>query len=314
MPSLAVAYLDILGFPEYVKEDPEGAEALLDDGSSLLDLDATEEQLNPVDSYGDDLRTIAERRAMTSFQYLLPMSDCVFILSQNPSLMVFQLSAFLASRFGFKSHAYACASKSGDPRDVVVSEFILAQNGFRVRKKTKKWYPLLYRGGVDFGEARAKPVVSLVDRETKRTVNVVGSAVVEAVRLEALGRGPRVRCSKAFAEQVSGDASAFVGTSYDNERSLELYWPMTYFETHTDCSHGLINQFGQAFRPAILLWSHFAGTSVVEHYRAFIRLMVESARRKYPASETEIRDYVLRQAGDLLGAARDHLLEKLLFG
>ena len=86
----ALVYLDLLGFGSAIKADTEAAADTLEDYYVALMTAVEDSKLHPPASYSTkEMRNIAERSSITSFQYFMPGSDSVFIISDAPSALVF---------------------------------------------------------------------------------------------------------------------------------------------------------------------------------------------------------------------------------
>ena len=64
------AYLDVLGFKNYILKDLRGALDLLNVPQSIILSESIERRIHPTESYTDaTLRALAERHAPSSFNY-----------------------------------------------------------------------------------------------------------------------------------------------------------------------------------------------------------------------------------------------------
>ncbi|MEI7733382.1 MAG: hypothetical protein WCO56_27675 [Verrucomicrobiota bacterium] len=84
MPTV-VAFLDVLGFSDYAKEDPDGAVRLLGHQEFILRLKIHDGKFYPPSKYSDpSLAATAEAHLVESFKHFLPFSDSIFIVSEDP--------------------------------------------------------------------------------------------------------------------------------------------------------------------------------------------------------------------------------------
>ena len=103
----AVIYLDLLGFKSFSSEDSEAALEMLRDFHTVLETTRHMKQIQPLSSIQDEReKRLAERNASDSFNYFFPMSDSIFILSEEPDRVVGQLSRFLSKSFLFGGYDY----------------------------------------------------------------------------------------------------------------------------------------------------------------------------------------------------------------
>ena len=133
-----VAYLDILGFGNFTRSDPQAALELISDYHAIITSRITDDKLHPPDSYPNELRRLASQRSVDSFECFLPYSDSIFIVAQDADRFLPQLSTFLIHSFTFTAHMFDAASRPDDPTAF--------ERGGR-----QHLYPLLFRSGVSYG-------------------------------------------------------------------------------------------------------------------------------------------------------------------
>ena len=159
----AVVFLDLLGFGDAVKDDMPAAAGLLEDYGGALTTAIQDGKVYPPESYRtQELRRVAERSLITSFRCVLPMSDSVFIISDDPSLLVFQVSQFLVNSFWRNVHAFEFP-EGADPRTVTVKDLVVGKDGVRTQPHKEHWLPVLFRGGMAWGDVRVYKAPALVD-------------------------------------------------------------------------------------------------------------------------------------------------------
>lgn len=266
-----VTYLDILGFKEYVATDIVGASRLL--GAHQTTLTRLHDQLhNPPNKYSDaECRDLAHRHLADSFQHFLPFSDSIFIIGTDPSLLVEQLSTFLVDAFMLEGHAFAQPDEPSSPTKQRMTVFDVCGTGQRI----EHWFPALWRGGVTFGDVHVSTIPMIHDHWPRCGPVPFGKAVVEAVGLEGSGKGPRLFCSEAAAERISGQTTRLV-ISCEECRCKEILWPVSKF-TMTNDPEVEKSEFLDLFLPARSLWLSKVGTNVEQHYWEFLRLICRSA-------------------------------------
>ncbi len=315
MKKMAVAYLDLLGFRDYVSIDIQGSARLLMDYSETLneafsgEFDVPPNRLSMIPDAAD--ARIREHNALTSFRDFLPMSDGVFITAEDPSLLVFQMSNFLINSFVLRGHVFDMPMDRGDPTRVSITTVVGTQDGIEEVEEEEHWFPVLFRGGVTWGEVVPLKMRSMISGEKDLVTNLIGSGVVEAVRIEQKRtHGPRILCSLSLVGELDEGSQRFVGPVFDDPEATEseIYWPMALFEGHENVHVGLCNAFGSFLRSAINLWKSQMFRAPEKHYRAFTRLLIQSALRQYPKQESYVRGFAKRVANEL------GLAEGLLFG
>jgi len=266
-----VAFLDVLGFSEYVTTDIAAASELL--GAHTTTLIRLEDQLHhPPEKYSDPgSRELAHRHAVDSFLHFLPMSDSIVIVGNNPELFVEQLSTFLVDAFMLQGHAFAHPDEPATPTAQNMKTF--SPSG--VSEAKANWFPALWRGGVSFGKVEVATLPMIRDHWPKCAAVAFGSAVVEAVGLEKSGKGPRLFCSPVVAEHAHGNAKPLLVPCNESHRA-EILWPLSVF-TPTNDPEVEKTEFLDLFLSARALWLSKIGTKVEQHYWEFIRLICRSA-------------------------------------
>lgn len=294
---LAVAYLDILGFRSIVQEDRGGAAQVLSDYNDALSQAIADTCIHPIESYREELRELAEGNAVTSFLHFLPMSDSIFVISANPSLLVVQLAVFLRNSFGLRSSAFANTNDGhSDIRDQSIAELSIPSS--QPRTSCERWYPLLFRGGLAIGRVSVPQIQCIIDGAPSTARNVFGEAVVEAVALEdQAGDGPTLRCSEAFRSALQGNSQEYVTDRQDGTGAPEILWPMAWFRTQDTWQSAWQDVLVTLLHSALNLWARFRSSTVERHYWAFVQLLLRSALHRYAREEEAIRADVLRAAG-----------------
>ena len=272
MEDKVVIYLDLLGFSNFVNEDQDGAVEILRNFHDVLRIRRRFEQNQPASSMPDgQLKILAERNASDSFVHLIPMSDSMFIVSEQPDKVVEQLSTFLSNCFLYVAANY------DSPTNVIQQPFtdvrVTASGNVERRHGRENWYPILFRGGISFGKLDVIENEGISYGQEVPFPNVVGQAVVRAVELEQIGLpGPRILVDGNFVEQLRRPV-----TKYLRRRGQvwELLWPgFKYLEDDDERSQSYV--FGELFSPAWILWKHYFGQRPERHYRAFLELIVRS--------------------------------------
>lgn len=296
----AVAYLDLLGFSVAARRDPASAIRLLQDYSDSLHMKLRDARGRDEDeSATGEIARLNHLMSVSSFETFLPMSDSVFIVSSFPSDLVLQLSHFLWDCLQFRWHAFANPENPSSPTSVTTRIIDLAAN--RTIESAEAWLPVLFRGGISWGQATTVKAFGLKDGEECVGHNVIGEAVVSAVGLEALKlKGPRVLLSDGFLQKVTSEsARQYILETPDLPGTSELLWPIAAMETANGLEDALNNDLGELIRGALnLLVFHIADMSVVPHYHALLALIVRAAIRRFD-EEQRIRQWVC----DLVRAA-----------
>jgi len=216
------AYIDLLGFSEYTRNDLPGAARLLDTHRETL--------ANRL----EDARTYATTRIVpagialdnlvTSFDHFLPFSDSIFIASKAPDLFVRQLATFLIQEFRFTGHAYAFPDDLLRPEEVKIH---VAGTGL---KEIENWFPGLWRGGLAYGQIESVPTNGISDGKPISLPLLVGPPILTAVRLEkSSGQGPRLFCEAGFKDRLTDVEIRRYFVPVPGKACDEFLWPIFLF-------------------------------------------------------------------------------------
>lgn len=271
------AYLDLLGFEFFVKNDPEGALKVLQNYQVQLAFDTP---LQPCDPYLDPYR-------LDSFKYVIPFSDSVFFYADDPSKFVLQLANFVHGSFSFTSDAFTMPEDPKHP-EKVTEKTVVWENGHPVMKDlAANWYPVLFRGGIGYGDAAPMELNAIHDGKPVKTPFVFGWSVIEAVRMELSSvrgekiKGPRLLCSHDFYDVLNERARRIVHPAFGESNLYEVNWTAVHYlmsDNLTDffIEHLLMNDFSHILRPAANLWRAYQAMSLIEpHYRNLLKLIVK---------------------------------------
>lgn len=272
-----VAFLDVLGFSNYTKEDTDGAVRLLGHQELILNLKLQDGKLYPASKYPDaSLATTAESHLVDSFKHFLPFSDSIFLVSEDPDKFAKQLSNFLIECFMLIGHVFDAPKEDAlNPEVVSVTELP------SMARRKEKWYPPLYRGSLASGEVRVGGVTAVEDGKVLRVPNLAGSAAVKAVMAEknCLGpdkrkcRGPRLLCESGFEKNFGPDIQQYFRKV--TEETSELLWPAFIYNLNNN-SRIEMSEFIKLWSPAVALWKSKRGHPAFEHYDEFLKLLVRS--------------------------------------
>jgi hypothetical protein len=269
MKMKTVAFLDLLGFGQVALKDTVGAIELISDYQVIINNKVTDATIHP------DLLTTAEEICADSFETLLPFSDSIFITSTDPNKFVKQVAHLLSHSFLINANQYSHPDNPSNPLETEITEI-----GITTRKIKTNRYPVLFRGGVSFGEVANLTINSIVSNNIAPLTNLTGEALVEAVYLEKAGKGPRIFCNKKFVDQLDQNTKdKFIGVVKADEL-YEIYWTTSIFFDQNDCRID-INEFDKHFIPAVNLWKAFNHLNYGIQYYEFIKLTVKGTLQYY---------------------------------
>ena len=287
---MVVAFLDLLGFTHLIQTDLETARDNLAIFNEMLQTKFVDEKCHPVSTYSpsNGLREFVENTTITSFNYLISVSDSLIIGSNNPDLFVRQISNFIATVF--IQYLEPFEKPFCDIKEVHSNMRATAELSFDGSPKFtfNRAFPLLFRGGISFvSDTHFNQEGSVWDGKYQlSSVNVSGLSYVKAVQLEKSGLGPRLFCDQAFVDQIQ-DVAVKKGIRRLSENLYEIIW--TYFgceatERSNNIDQNAFKRADRLFLPrAINLYNYFLtqcngnpddpSKKVVEQYKELILLI-----------------------------------------
>jgi hypothetical protein len=246
-----VAYLDLLGFRQAIRRSDGSAIGLLEGYNAILsvmDHDLRWASGRDLTAAGHDAGATEWTRRLSGVRTLLPMSDSLVAVGEGAPGLVYAMAHFLAGSALFH---------------------------LKLDFATKP--PVLFRGGIAGGEV--EEVRQLAIEEGKATLrrNVLGQAVVEAVKLEERiktnGRkGPLVWMKDVGA--LTSREERLVGPT-DIDGIYELLWPIALIREangNLDILH--LNDLLEIATKGEEAFGQHA--DVAAHYRELRRLIVRS--------------------------------------
>ncbi len=213
---------------------------------------------------------LPEKIQLDSFYHFLPFSDSTFIVSREPNKFLRQFADFLAACFQINEHAYLVPEIDNAPEEVTIREWGLSG----VKTFKQRWYPGLWRGGLAFGDVHLTAATAITDGSPYKVPNIVGPAVVDAVRVEKNGKGPRLFCARELPDSLDIELKAYFAAVEGSETVSEFLWPaLTYAKENP---HVEINDFCNLWLPAVALWKSKRGQPSFVHYDEFLKLLIRS--------------------------------------
>lgn len=268
----AFAFLDLLGFSEYVKSDVVGAARLLESQRHILQIKLGDAKLYAAKQA--EVSDFAREHLISSFNIFLPFSDCIFVTSDTPDLFVRQLAHFLVEAFLFTGHAYAHPENALNPTAMDIR--VIGATGATSEKHN--WFPVLWRGGLSFGRVELLETAGLKQGEPFSVPLLVGPAVVAAVALEKTGKGPRLFCPPEFKTNLTDTALLPFFVPVPGKPCEEFLWPAFLYADHERPVQEL-SRTHELLLPAFNLWRAQQDEIVKEQYLQFIRLIGRSAMK-----------------------------------
>ena len=253
--SKIVAYIDLLGFSNYVNTNLGDALRLYENYNAIIE---------------------SMMYDHTEFQYFIPFSDSIFIASDNPNEFISQLSNFLMSCFRYNSNEFNKPKIKSKPEQVEVKVIKFVEDKLDVVKEYQNWFPTLFRGGVSYGEVFPHDTNYINNKERLIVKTLAGRGVVKAVGLESSPKikGPRLICDKECKIALSdAKIQQYLIPLQEDEKFFEILWPSFFFINDKKYK---IGKFNELFLPAFNLWNAYKDKTYGVHYYEFLNLIVKS--------------------------------------
>jgi hypothetical protein len=295
-----VAYLDLLGFCSFTRQDKNGAIKMLNDYLTVLDIKVTEDALHPPNSNSTiELRALAKRKSIDTFSHFLPFSDSIFVVSEDedPTNFLTQLGNFVLEVFLFGQRGWR---DEANPVSENITHVTFEGNGKENKTDLmENRFPVLFRSGIVYGNAeifKNEPLISIVDKQRQKTHIVSGKAVVDAVGLVEGGktRCPDILLSPCLVDKIkdSGFKQTYIETYEQHSR---LLWPAFNYDPDKN-----LNKFSEMFCPAVNLWNYYSHLECSDIYFNFLKLIIKSAMSLFcGTAESCTKTYINRQIDDL---------------
>lgn len=285
----AVAFLDLLGFKNFMSMDKEGAIRLIWNYELIIGTKLISVQKDPVSSYEKNLKVLAEARSADHFDYFLPFSDSLIIIAKNSDIEIFlkQIGSFLIEAFLLTAREYR---NENQPTVVKMMHIIANENGqFTKQEVEEYWFPTLFRGGISFGDVESLEQCAIVSGKPSKSYGIAGSALIDAVQLETKVENPGVILHESICSKISDDN--FKNKYILVENGLcQLLWPALHYIEGNSPETELL-KFNDLFTPVVFLWKTYSHLRCAELYFNLLRLIVKSTSRFFKdlLSEEQIK-------------------------
>ena len=280
-----VAYIDILGFKGHITSELPNAQKsaieMLGDINGVFLQDWSESNLNPWQNYehGSPQQSLVKRISVDSFENFLSMSDSIFITGNNANDFLDQLSSFLCRCFILTSNEYKNKTKKNNIESVSIKSIDQDKNGKLItNEEERQWFPLIFRGGVSFGEVSILEMASLMRDKMQYTPNIAGTGHVKAVELEKCGgKGPKLYLDKDIVKELDENHKALLKTENISGKKVSHYlWPAHFLIRENDLEWELSQKYSDSLEPAINLWNAYKDENYAPHYLEFVKLIINS--------------------------------------
>lgn len=194
-------FLDLLGFSELVKRNPEVAYNNLNKVDRHIQTTYSDWKKLKGQNLSNEEKINFLKSSIDSFEYLIFISDSLIIgaRAQEIDIFICQLSNFISKLIIEQLENF----KNPIENDInEVKDYNTINGSLKGKISYPNAFPILFRGGMAVGDTVFHMGPGIVDKQFSplKTLNVYGTAYVKAVHLESSGKGPRIFCSKEVIE------------------------------------------------------------------------------------------------------------------
>lgn len=278
-----IAFLDILGFSNHVYSDLIGTKRILQDINELIAVNV----LDGIDKgkiSDENLYRDLENYTFDAIDFILPVSDCIFLGSKKLNSMIEQISTFLCRILEKTLHDFEINQYEGT-------------------------FPIIMRGGISCGEIEKVNSSFYIDKEPRNFFNIIGKPVVEAVRLEEEihGGGPNLFLTADTVTKLSKDLQKFVSTKHYTRNNIDtvncFLWPRYFFikeNLENNFSSGFSSTCKKNLKPIIKLYFKYKNEKYAEYYKNLACITIEAFSKIYLLTSEERQQKNKKQSQEIL--------------
>lgn len=305
------AFLDFLGFSNFVESDNSisFAKYMLESSASAI-----EDRLIEMEKFTDEiLEKLRRKNSLDNIEIILQGSDSIFFVGNSPDEFIEQVSTFVHSVFYYLGYSFANPQDSDNIENRIEHILSFEKGTLKDEAIESKWHPCLLRGGISFGQVATFPSTMLykcepsIDFKCTKSINILGKAVISAVKLEKSGPGPKLYIDDKFFDQLNKKNQSLVVTETTNKKNKYFPWTACLYNEENS-PHTLFLEFKENIMPALnCLDAHINGEEV-RHYLEFVKIHIVGFLKfieiSYPNNYEEIHksvvDFLIEHNKDLL--------------
>lgn len=312
---MIVAFLDLLGFTNLLETNAEAAFDNMNAFNHVIHTKVIDSLSHPLSEYkrnnpdDKELHKFVENSSVTSFDYMISVSDSLIIGAKDVDLFINQLRNFVASVYINYSEPFV--RPFVDIRDVESDKWVTCREDGSIR--CHKAFPILFRGGISFGEdVGFFKEYHIFESESEQTsLNVFGKTYLKAVQLENTGKGPRLFCDRSVVDAISN--KKLIKIVDEDSGTYEIVWTIGGCETVGKSADKWENVKRSIHKkmlpPAVNLYQYFKTEDKLEpHYKGLLDIVC-CGIVKYAQDECDKADKAIDYINDYL---TKHGIDKLI--
>ena len=280
---MIVAFLDLLGFSNLLKNNTEAAVDNINSFNDMIKTKVIDNKCHSIEDYRKnhpnavEFHQFVEKTSVTAFEQMISFSDSLVLGGTDCNKFVKQLANFIATAYIEYSEPFR--EDFSDINKVTTNKN--AEGCINGDIRYHKAFPILFRGGLSVGDD-----VSFFDEYHIKnselnlsSLNVMGLTYLNAVKLESFGKGSRLFCDKSVVDAVNDETRRLIKVVDEKKKIYEIVWTIEGCEAMTcypsDKWHNVIHGINDKMLPsAINLYQYYKNDEVLEpQYKELLNLV-----------------------------------------
>lgn len=321
MKILIVAFLDLLGFSALLQTNVEVALDNMNSFNNIIKTRFIDDKCHPIEEYKNNypndiyLQNFVKKSSVTAFNQMISFSDSLVLGGEDCNLFIMQLADFVATAYINYSEPFKkpFAEINNVEADKVAS--VNKDGSIRYHKA----FPLLFRGGISVGkDINFFNQHHIYNNKLEQTsLNVFGLTYLNAVKLEGIGKGPRLFCDKSVVDATDDEIKKYIKLVDIENGIYEIIWTIEGCEA-TGCNsndkwQNVIDRIQDKMLPsAINFYHYYKNDEILEsQYKDLLYLVCEGII-KYAKDNCNQEDDAINYINKVLEKNQIQLIDKSL--
>ena len=280
---MIVAFMDLLGFSNLLRNNMEVAIDNLNTFNNVIKTRVIDNKCHPIEEYRENypndvkFQQFVEKSSVTSFEQMISFSDSLVLGGTDCNMFIKQLMNFVETVYIEYSEPFQ--KNFSDINQVTT--YKVAEGCGSGSIQYHKAFPILFRGGLSVGnDVTFWDEYCINDSDFKiSSRNVMGLTYLNAVKLESVGKGPRLFCDKSLVDAVDDEINKYIKLVDSEKEIYEIVWTIEGCEATGCCSSNkwsnVINRINDKMLPAAInLYKYYQKDKGLEpQYKELLNLV-----------------------------------------
>lgn len=280
---MIVAFMDLLGFSNLLRNNMEVAIDNLNTFNNVIKTRVIDNKCHPIEEYRENypndvkFQQFVEKSSVTSFEQMISFSDSLVLGGTDCNMFIKQLMNFVATVYIEYSEPFQ--KNFSDINQVTT--YKVAEGCGSGSIQYHKAFPILFRGELSVGnDVTFWDEYCINDSDFKiSSRNVMGLTYLNAVKLESVGKGPRLFCDKSLVDAVDDEINKYIKLVDSEKEIYEIVWTIEGCEATGCCSSNkwsnVINRINDKMLPAAInLYKYYQKDKGLEpQYKELLNLV-----------------------------------------